>query len=972
MKKTKLISTLLLAGVMAFGIGAGIDAGVLEASAADGDLPTETVLAAETLNAGKTNANPWKQMFDYWSNAGAGESNVLYTQSGVVIEGTSRDNSINMIHAPNTVTNGNKLEFVLAVPLYTSAGVKVDGADSYVKKFVLELYQAGKSTPVGAAWFWGDSYSAAKDYVSADFGINVSASGTGQITGIQIPKRFMEEGGGVKLGFDIANGWYCEAGGADAAYQAVVDVSGVEDTKRQAYRSALTAVSDVTEITRVHGTQKWNTDASKTRVCIKELNGQGLCLNAENKLAVSDCFNVSALQVRSNTRFRAGQSYSFSMLANGECNKTIPAQTTKPDDGATVWAYLFKKVYSENIGMGDIPWNPDCGFRMILSKKDGTVASDTKHMGGQAYQLAQFTIPESGEFNLQIIFVTDKGYVTLRNLSIVAEAVPFIQAEDLAKTAYYNGDEITIPSAKLMNKEGTAEITDATVTSSVTFGGNTVAVSDGKFTAENAGKYTIAYSVENDGLTITSTLDVIVKADTVKSIEIATQPAKTAYYAGETFDAAGMVVNAVYESGKKAAITDYIVPATELTAGQTSVQITYGTHKTPVIITVSAAPTVQVTGTPNKVYYTGQEVAVPDANLVDEDNRQISGVTVTSVVTRGQESVTVTGGKFIVSETGEYKIKYSATYGGREYTKEVTFTVQADTVTAIKVTAQPTKTSYTAGEKFDRTGMVVKAVYASLKEVEITDYTVDDKDLELSDTQVTVNYRGFTAKVSVRVHASVYISVEEDLQETYYIGTEVTIPVAKLLNAADGGAEITGVTIDSAVTFGGESVTVTEGKFTVENAGKYTIAYTVVYEGEEHECSLEFTGIVDRVTEIKITAQPAKTTYIEGDTFDASGMAVTGVYESGREAEITDFEYKLVALTTKDNAVVISYGGCSASVTVKVEPIGSTSGIDMPQASGGGCKSAVGAGVCGALIGMTTLACVCIACAIANRKKGHR
>ena len=78
------------------------------------------------------------------------------------------------------------------------------------------------------------------------------------------------------------------------------------------------------------------------------------------------------------------------------------------------------------------------------------------------------------------------------------------------------------------------------------------------------------------------------------SISITTPPAKTTYMAGETFDPAGMVVEATYSNGAKAVATGYsYTPSTALTDGTTAVTIQYtegGVTKTAEqAITVSKA-----------------------------------------------------------------------------------------------------------------------------------------------------------------------------------------------------------------------------------------------------------------------------------------------------------------------------------------------------------------------------------------------
>lgn len=78
------------------------------------------------------------------------------------------------------------------------------------------------------------------------------------------------------------------------------------------------------------------------------------------------------------------------------------------------------------------------------------------------------------------------------------------------------------------------------------------------------------------------------------SIAITTPPAKTTYTVGETFDPAGMVVEATYSNGAKAVATGYsYTPSTALTDGTTAVTIQYtegGVTKTAEqAITVSKA-----------------------------------------------------------------------------------------------------------------------------------------------------------------------------------------------------------------------------------------------------------------------------------------------------------------------------------------------------------------------------------------------
>lgn len=106
---------------------------------------------------------------------------------------------------------------------------------------------------------------------------------------------------------------------------------------------------------------------------------------------------------------------------------------------------------------------------------------------------------------------------------------------------------------------------------------------------------------------------------------------------------------------------------------------------------------------------------------------------------------------------------FSATIGGTTgaTSVKVYYTVGPQitwNLTGIEVTTQPTKTTYTAGESFDPSGMVVTATYAdasnasNTKTEEITNYTYSPEGaLTTGNTSITVSYEGKTANVSITV-----------------------------------------------------------------------------------------------------------------------------------------------------------------------------------------------------------------------------
>lgn len=72
--------------------------------------------------------------------------------------------------------------------------------------------------------------------------------------------------------------------------------------------------------------------------------------------------------------------------------------------------------------------------------------------------------------------------------------------------------------------------------------------------------------------------------------------------------------------------------------------------------------------------------------------------------------------------------------------------------TGIRIVTAPTKTVYTTGEAFDKSGMAVELVYSDGSTKKITDYTVPATALTEADTAVTVTYGSYTAKQAITVN----------------------------------------------------------------------------------------------------------------------------------------------------------------------------------------------------------------------------
>ena len=194
---------------------------------------------------------------------------------------------------------------------------------------------------------------------------------------------------------------------------------------------------------------------------------------------------------------------------------------------------------------------------------------------------------------------------------------------------------------------------------------------------------------------------------TLSKVDVITQPTKTAYKYGDTFDPSGMVVQATYSDGSTEIVEDYsYTPTGALGLNDTTVTVSYEfagkTATTTFDITVARVlSSIAITTAPTKTAYKyGEKFSssgmVVTATYTDGGSEAVSGwtYTPTSALTHSNTAITV-----------------SYTEGGVTKTATQAITI-SKIVTKIEVTTAPTTTSYIAGQTISTAGMVVKATYS--------------------------------------------------------------------------------------------------------------------------------------------------------------------------------------------------------------------------------------------------------------------
>lgn len=338
----------------------------------------------------------------------------------------------------------------------------------------------------------------------------------------------------------------------------------------------------------------------------------------------------------------------------------------------------------------------------------------------------------------QILTVTYNGKTATYNIEIISKELESIELIDKGlKKEYLEGKDtldVTNGTIRLHYNNGT--YSDIALTAGMVSGFNNTVVGEQILTV-TYGDFTDTYKVE-------------IIAKTLESIAVTTLPNKTHYLVGkDVFSAEGGKVTLYYNNDTSDIIdlnSSMVSGFSNQTVGVITLTVTYKGKTDTFNITVDekTLTSISVTAKPNKLSYLEGESFSKTGLVVtayyDNDtsaavsNYSISGYSSTP----GTKTITVA-------------------YNGK--TDTFTVTVLAKSLSSIAVTTKPSKLTYTEGEAFDKSGMVVTAYYNNNTSGVVTDYSVSGYTSTPGTKTITVTYGGKNATFTVTVKSGVPLSI---------------------------------------------------------------------------------------------------------------------------------------------------------------------------------------------------------------------
>ncbi len=407
------------------------------------------------------------------------------------------------------------------------------------------------------------------------------------------------------------------------------------------------------------------------------------------------------------------------------------------------------------------------------------------------------------------------------------------------------------------------------------------------------------------------------------------------YADGDAFDTTGLKVTAYWNDGwvEDVPAIKYTVVPSVITEGVTEVTIIYGDAQMTIPISSVQIIGLEIAKMPSNTAYFVGETFKPDGmvlryKLDDGTTRDIAGFD-TADVTFSSEPLNI----------GDTEVE--VTYNG--YTCKVPISVLGR---GIKIEANSEAGDVVIEDPEDAT----KPHKAGTNE-EIKKFASNGDFMQDFSEGCTMTFK-FTAETE-QVHlllqaSSTYVTEYSDIMTDYPL-TVADMQVSRIFDMTVNGVPIP---INDTAILEGSSTTDPSGSAAcLANWTEVDLGIANVYTDRENTVTLTFkdngyrnedqklgtlTGGMpapyidyfmvanveedDVVTGIEITKQPTKTDYIEGQTFDRTGMEVTATHRDGSREVVTAYGVTPLVLSTVGDGqkVTVSYAGCDAEVTVNV------------------------------------------------------
>jgi hypothetical protein len=427
------------------------------------------------------------------------------------------------------------------------------------------------------------------------------------------------------------------------------------------------------------------------------------------------------------------------------------------------------------------------------------------------------------------------------------------------------------------------------------------------------GNNLITVTYKEGNIKKTSMFKVFVVERTLERLELVTNPDKLNYIENTLFDTTGMIIQAVYDNGEIAIVTDYVYNTVPLTVSDKTVVFSYTesaiTKTTSVNITVvpKKLTNIVVTVPPSKTHYSV-------GSLFNH-----AGMVITASYDNGETNVIMgyTYDKTESLQESDSSVVVSYIENGIIKTTFVPIIVDVRSLIGLEISSPPAKLTYVERTYFDTMGLVIAALYSNGDINAISTYTYDlDGLLEVGERTVIVSYTegGVTLSMNIEI-----LVVARSL-----VSIEITKQPSKLLYIERTSFDTMGLIV-TAIYDNNEYEVI--DVYSYDKAGLLALddtEITVTYVENDilRTATINIIVLERSLIRIDIVEPPAKTIYVIHTYFEVAGLVLCAVYSNGESAVINSYTYNPIGLLTDEDTVVVSYSEgeivCTTNISISV------------------------------------------------------
>ena len=426
-----------------------------------------------------------------------------------------------------------------------------------------------------------------------------------------------------------------------------------------------------------------------------------------------------------------------------------------------------------------------------------------------------------------------------------------------------------------------------------------------------------------------ATFNVTVIKKELQEINITTPPTKTSYIEGEIFERAGMVVKATYNDGTERTIENYSTNG----EGENGVSIQGNSYPYNSSVTITYTEDGISKIATQKIYVAQKQI---EEIIVDKDNMKTiykkgseldleGGKLVVKYDNKKEETIDLTSDEINITgynknQIGEQEI--TVTYKGKETRFNVTVTggdvysVILNGSTTVEVGKSIKLVATVQPEDADNKNVIWESSDSNIATVD-SEGNVTGISNGTATITVTTEDGGKQASKTITVKTAVE-GIELNSSEISLIKghTEELLATVKPETASNKKVTVTSSDENIAIA----ELDETNNKITVTavETGTATIIVKTKDGNKKAQCIVT---VHNNLENIEITSIPSKTTYVQGQNLDLSGLEVMAVYEDGSRPKVevtSDMVSGYNANQTGEQEITVTYQGKTASFKVTV------------------------------------------------------